>query len=262
MVIRTIVVDDLPLAREGICLRLRGHQDFKVIGEAGSGSEALELITRLTPDLVFLDVQMPDLDGFEVLERASRTHLPAVIFVTAHDRYAVRAFETHALHFLLKPITEKLFQESLDRARRELSRENEREDGTRRLAALFDSRRPTGSPDLPDAASDQPGYLLRLVVRDRDRFLLLKADEIEWIESARNYARVHARDRTFMVRMTMNELEGRLDPRHFARVHRATIVNINQVDEIRASTDDDLRVNLKTGVSVRLSRRYRGTLIP
>ena len=232
-----------------------------IVGEAGSGNEAVDMITGLMPDLVFLDVQMPDLDGFEILEHAGRVHLPAVIFVTAHDRYAVKAFETHALHFLLKPVTQGPFQQSLDRARREVSQDNEREDGTRRLAALFESRGRGGSVDFADKSNEKSAYLLRLVVKDRNRFLLLRADEIEWIESARNYGELHARGRTFMVRMTMNELEERLDPHHFARIHRSTIVNINEVDEIRASASDDLDVRLKAGVSLRLSRRYRDRLL-
>src|SRR5262245_49324366 len=191
--IRTVIADDEPLAREGVKVRLAQEPDIDVVGEATDGLTAVELIKRLTPDLVFLDVQMPGADGFDVLDQIAPVHLPIVIFVTAYDQYALKAFEANALDYLLKPYTKERFEQALNRARRELEIDEERAN----LVRLLESRQ----------TSPAGRAIRRFTVRDRDRYLLIKDDEIDWVESAANYVKLHARGRAFMLRMTMTEME-------------------------------------------------------
>jgi two-component system LytT family response regulator len=256
--IRTLIVDDVAVARDGLRARLRHEDDIDIVGEAATGPSAVDAINQLNPDLVFLDIEMPGLDGFQVLERAEPDRVPAIIFVTAHDRYAVRAFAAHALHFLMKPISAPRFQEALHRARRELVDERHRQDVIRRFIAMVDGRTTPAAPDRLDSKSP----IRRLVVRDRDRFVLLKAEDVDWIESAGNYAQVHARGQTLMLRMTMSQLEEMLDPECFTRIHRSTIVNVDRVREIRTPGPEDFEVVLEDGALLRMSKRYRTRLIP
>jgi two-component system LytT family response regulator len=250
--IRTLIVDDEPLAREGIRIRLQEEPGFEIVGEAVDGPSAIQAIEQLVPDLVFLDVEMPGMNGFEVLERAGATHLPLVIFVTAYDEYALRAFDIHALDYLLKPFTTARFRDAMRRARSEIQR---RADGTyQNVAHILDHHR-------EQSGETNGRYLFRFAVRERDRFLLLKASEVEWIDSAGNYARLHARGASFLVRMTMSELERKLDPRHFARTHRTTIVNLDRVREIAPGSHGDFDVVLNNGQTVKLSRNYRDRLL-
>jgi len=291
-VIRVLVVDDEPLAREGIKVRLEREPDVELVGEAMDGPEAVSAILSLRPDLVFLDVQMPGMDGFEVVERVAEVHLPVIVFATAYDEYALRAFEVHALDYLLKPVTARRFEEALRRARSEVARGAERETH-RRLVQLLDAWRAAAGAggnggngdaggsiaELPSAAGAAVGagdppplglapagssspYLTRLVVRDGERFLLLRSEEVDWVESAANYVRVHARGASFLVRITMTELERRLDPARFTRIHRSTIVNTDRIREIRPEWHGDFDVVLTNGKSLRLSRSYRDRLLP
>src|SRR6185503_7693315 len=216
--IRTVTVDDEPLARDAIRLRLQDEPDIEVVGEAATGREAVALIGETLPDLVFLDVQMPGMDGFEVLDRVSQTWLPIVVFVTAHDRYALKAFETHALDYLLKPFTATRFHEAIDRARLEVARAGDHETSQRLIELLEDRRRARQRDGEP--------YLTRLAVKHSQRMVLVKVDDIDWIESSGNYAHLHTPAANYVVRMTMGELERRLDPARFARIHRSTIVQV------------------------------------
>jgi two-component system LytT family response regulator len=237
---KTLIVDDAPLVREGIRLLLEREPDVEVIGEAADGTEAVSAIIRLRPDLMFLDVQMPSLDGFEVLERTAGCAIGAVIFVTAYDDYALRAFEANAVGYLLKPITPKLFQTALNRARQLLSSAH----------SSSDTAKP-GRKALP-----------RLVVKDQGRFVLLKPEDVDWISSAGDYVELHTRGRSFLIRKTISELEETLDAGTFARVHRTTIVNLDRVQEINALPQGDFNVRLVDGTIVRLSRNYRDRLLP
>lgn len=271
--IRTLIVDDEPLARQGIRLRLELEADMAIVGEADDGPSAVEAIRSLRPDLVFLDVQMPGFSGFEVLEQASADHLPMVVFVTAHDSHALKAFEVHALDYLLKPYTESRFQEALNRARGELARPDESV-RHERLAALLDALSRPSTDSLSDPRTDAlsgpstnapaagPGWLRRFTVRDRDRILLVRADEVEVLEAAGNYVQLTSRGATHLVRQTLAELEARLDPAMFIRIHRSTIVNLEQVREIRPDTHGDADVLLRSGAVHRLSRAYRSRLLP
>jgi two-component system, LytTR family, response regulator len=262
--IRTLIVDDEPLARQGIRARLRKDLDVEVIGEAGDGPSAARAIKTLKPDLVFLDIQMPGCSGFDVLERTSTAHLAVVIFVTAYDRYAVRAFETHALDYLLKPIDGKRFRDAVERARRELAKEEALRLRHQRTTALLDEQRePADRPAASVcAAGGKPAVLQRLAVRDGDRFILLKADEIEWVQASANYVEVHARGRSYLLRVTMNELERKLDRPRFVRIHRSIIVNADRIQEIRPYSHGDFEVWLANGAALPLSRRYRARLLP
>lgn len=256
--IRTLVVDDEPLARQGLRLRLRKHDDVDVVGEAADGPAAVEAIRALRPDLVLLDVQMPGLDGFEVLDRVGADGLPMVVFVTAHDAHALRAFEVHAVDYLLKPFSEERLAEALRRAREELARTQEFPE-RRRLGELLGALELMKAGQPPEG---RPAYTKRFTVRDRDRILLVRTDELEAVEAAGNYVQLVARGGRFLLRATLAEVEAQLDPGRFARIHRSTIVNIDHVREIRPEPHGDADVVMGNGATYRLSRAYRGRLLP
>ena len=251
--IRTLVVDDEPLARRGLRLRLSREEDFEVVGEAEDGPSAAAAILALKPDLVFLDVQMPGFDGFDVLSRAATAHLPGVVFVTAYDKYALRAFAVHALDYLLKPIAHRRFQETLRHVRNQFENHGHGE-SAERLRAMLDARD-------SEREGGQGALAHRLTVRHGERFILLKVADIDWIEADANYLKLHAAGRTFQVRMTMAEVERQLDPRRFGRIHRSAIVNLDRVTAIEPEWHGEYRVSLSTGVELRLSRSYRDRLL-
>ncbi len=238
MAIRTILVDDEPLAREKLRGFLESEPDFEVIAECRDGAEALSTIESEKPDLVFLDVQMPELDGFEVLDRLGREHLPTVIFVTAYDQYALRAFEVHAVDYLLKPFDRERFRSALARAREQQKAAENRE----KLRALLDER-----AKYPD----------RMEVKTSGRVVLLRVEEIDWIDAAGNYVKIHAGGESLTMRETMGRIEQRLDPRLFMRIHRSTIVNIERIRELQQQFHGDYLVVLKNGQRLTLSRSYR-----
>jgi two-component system, LytTR family, response regulator len=255
-VIRTLIVDDEPLAREGILVRLGGHRDIEIVGEAADGHAAVEKIEALKPDLVFLDVQMPGLDGFQVLERISRDILPMVVFVTAHDVHALRAFEIHAMDYLLKPFSAERFEESLRRAREEL-RKTEEFPERRRLAELVEALEAARA-----GLETGPRYASRIAVRDRDRIYLVPASEVIAVEAAGNYVQIVTRGGKYLLRSTLAEMERDLDPARFARIHRSTIVNADHVREIRSEPHGDCDVHLDGRFVYRMSRAYRKRLLP
>src|SRR5438093_4190291 len=258
--IKALIIDDEALARDAIRLRLRDEPDIEVVGETADGADAVELVRTLQPDLVFLDVQMPVLDGFEVVERVASDHLPIVVFVTAHDRYALKAFETHALDYLLKPFTASRFHAALDRARLEVARAGDHETH-QRLVELLDERRQARERPSGRVAAAGEGYLARLAVKHNERIVLVKVADIDWIESSANYVHLHARGVSYAVRMTMGELERRLDPDRFARIHRSTIVQIDRIAEIVAAWHGDFDVTLHDGTVLRLTRNYRDRVL-
>jgi two-component system LytT family response regulator len=243
--IRTLIVDDVELARESIRIRLEEHKDFEVVGEAANAQEALSLVHDLSPDLVFLDIEMPGSDAFQLLQDLEPAQIPGLIFVTAHDQYAVQAFNSDALHYLLKPINDDQFEEAIRRARVEIEEEK-------------DGKRP--SRGLRTAEHKSP-YWSRLVIKDRDRFVLLKTDEIHWIGSASNYAEIHVGERSHLLRMPISDLELRLDPSRLARISRSTIVHVDQIRDIKTLWHGDFEVVLKDGTALRMSRRYRNRLL-
>jgi two-component system LytT family response regulator len=277
-VIRTVVVVDEPLAREGLRVRLAREEDIDIVGEAADGPSAVDAILTFRPDLVFLDVQIPGFDGFDVVARTASTYLPTIVFVTAYDRYALKAFEVHALDYLLKPIAHRRFQEALRRARRELGRRDRETTGTSvsdfdqdevlsavadRLRRLLDAREASlAGPGLRDVAqTESPRYAMRFTVRDGERYVLLRVSDVDWAEASANYVRLHVGPRTYQMRMTMGDLERQLDPAQFTRIHRSAIVNLDRVREIRPEWHGEYEVALVTGATLRLSRGYRDRLL-
>ncbi len=245
MAIKTIIVDDEPLAREKLRGFLEKESDVEIIGECRDGREALEAIESEKPDLVFLDVQMPEMDGFEVLENLDPEALPTVIFVTAYDQYAIKAFDVHAVDYLLKPFDRERLGKAMERARSEHER-RQAGDARRQLLAL-----------LQDVETRREKYPARLVIKTSGRVVFLKVDEIDWVDAAGNYVRVHAGAESHMLRETMGRLEERLDPERFLRIHRSTIVNVEGIRELQQQFHGDYLVVLKNGQRLTLSRSYR-----
>jgi two-component system LytT family response regulator len=245
--IRTLIVDDEPLARARIRALLQGEPDLTVVGECGDGGDAVAVLRAQQPDLVFLDVQMPVLDGFGVVEAIGPERLPALIFVTAHDRYALRAFEVHALDYLLKPFDRERFRQAVARARDRLAR-TDREAAGRQLLALLEEVR---------AARQAPQ---RLVIKEDGRVFFIRLDDVDWIEAAGNYVRLHVGGAVHLLRETMTALEGRLPGEKFLRIHRSTIVQIDRIRELEPWFHGDYRVQLRDGTALTLSRGYRQKL--
>jgi len=260
--IRTIVVDDEPEAREGLTTLLRRDAEIAIVAECGTGREAVAAVERERPDLAFLDIQMPELDGLEVARAVGPERLPIVVFVTAYHDYALRAFEAHALDYLLKPFSDARFADALGRAKALVRQRRAGEIG-QRLAALFGA--PADPPAAPDAepsplAPAPPGapqYLERIMVRTARRVSFVRVDEIDWIEADSYYAKLHVAGRTHLIRETMQQLETRLDPRRFVRVHRSAIVNVDRVQTLHPYLDGKHVVTLRGGARVTLSRSRR-----
>jgi len=249
--IRALIVDDEPLAREGILMRLKQAPDVEVIGECGNGREAVTVIRREVPDLVFLDIQMPRLDGFGVVEAVGVKHMPHVIFVTAYDEHALRAFEVSALDYLLKPIDGKRFFEALERARDRIHGKN--------LEAISAQLH-----KMMAALQAERKYLERLSIKSTGksggRITFLGVDEIDWIGAADNYVQVHAGRESHLLHATMSSLENRLDPNKFLRIHRSTIVNVERIKELHPMFHGEYQVVLKDGTQLTSGRGYRGNL--
>ncbi len=226
--IRTLIVDDEPLARSNLAVLLRADPEIGVVGECGSGEEALGEIRVANPDLLFLDVQMPECDGFDVLELLGRNLPLAIVFVTAYDQYALRAFEAGALDYLLKPFDNARFELALSRAKHRI-----------RLGR------------------DRAPKLERVVIKTAGQISFVKISEIDWIEAADYYACLHVGARSHLLRRSLSDLEEDLDPNAFCRVHRSSIVNLERVRGLKLTPDGEYEVLLDTGTSVRLSRRYR-----
>ena len=247
--IRVLIVDDEPVARRGLRNQLRKAEDVEVIGEAGNGRDAVETIIQTRPDLVFLDVQMPLLDGFRVIESLSGDDLPpAIVFVTAFDEHAIRAFEINALDYLLKPVDPKRLQKTLQRAREQI-RNKHTDDRDQKLFAL-----------LRDLQSRKTDYLQRFVVRKAGRIIFLDTSEIEWVSSEGNYVQLHSKGKSHLLRETMDGLEARLDPREFIRIRRSTIVRTEVVKELQPLFNSEYTLVLKDGTKLQSSRRYRKNL--
>ena len=245
--LRTVIVDDEPLARERLASLLSAEQDIEVIAQCRDGEEAVTAIDQHSPDLVFLDVQMPGLNGFEVIDAVGAEKMPLVIFVTAYDQHALRAFQVRALDYLLKPFDRERFVEALQRARTHIQRDETGDLGRRLLALVKDLRR------------DQP-KTDRLVVKSGGRLFFLRTDEIDWVEAAGNYVRLHVGQTSHLLRETMNAIEGRLDPEKFFRIHRSRIVNMERIQEMQPWLNGEYAVVLRTGTRLTLSRGYREKL--
>jgi two-component system LytT family response regulator len=244
MKIRTLIIDDESLARERVKRFLRDDPDIQVIGECSDGKEAIAAIKREKPDLVFLDIQMPEKNGFEVIKALSADVMPTVIFVTAYDQYALQAFDVHALDYLLKPFTRERLHRAIARAREHIEHKNLGNLDERLMSLIADLR-------------SEKKHLERLVVKSIGRVFFLKVDEIDWIEAAGNYVKLHVGRDGHMIRETMNGIEAKLDPDKFLRIHRSTVVNIDRIKELHPLFSGDYAVILRNGTELALSRNYR-----
>jgi two-component system LytT family response regulator len=260
MQIRTLIVDDEPLARRGLVLRLARHADIEIVAEAGNGREAFFAIAEHQPALMFLDVQMPGVDGFELLRAVPAAQLPLTIFVTAYDQYAMKAFEANALDYLLKPIDDERLDAAVERVRRGLIA-RDADVHCARLLRLLGSM--SGRPELTldqallESGDAAAGADERLAIKDAGRILRVPVNDILWIDAAGDYMCVHTPAETHVLRATMRELEGRLDPRRFQRIHRSTIVNVARVKELRSHLNGEYFLILDSGQQLKLSRSYK-----
>jgi two-component system, LytTR family, response regulator len=245
--VRVLVADDEPLARERLKLLLAREDWVELVAECPNGSDTIASIEKLQPDLVFLDVQMPGATGFEVIEAVGPERMPLVVFVTAFDQYALRAFDVHALDYLLKPFDRDRFDQALGRARQQLERRSNG-DLERRLLQLVEDLKPSAQ------------RLERFVIKSGGRVFFVRAEEIDWIEAAGNYVKLHVGDEGHLFRETMNALEAQLDSQTFFRIHRCHIVNIERIKELQPWFNGEYVVFLKNGTRLTLSRGYREKL--
>ena len=244
MAIRAVIADDMLLARKRLRRHLEEEPDVEIVGEAAGGQEAIDAIRELKPDLLFLDVQMPEIGGFDVLEAVGPDAVPAVIFVTAYDQFALRAFEVHALDYLLKPFDAERLSEALGRAKRVISR-SAGEGAAGRLRSLL--------TDLGTGAR----HPRRLVIKADGRMVFLPVEDIEYVEAAGNYLRIVTAGGAHMIRDKISDMEQRLDPASFARIHRSTIVNLDRIKEMQPLFNGDQTVILRGGRKLTMSRTYR-----
>ncbi len=242
---RVLIIDDEPLARSGVVHRLRQFKDVEIVGECGDGVSAVERILERSPDVVFLDIQMPDMDGFEVLHALPKESLPAVIFLTAYEQHVLRAFDVHALHYLLKPVDDMRFAEAVSRARNLVDSEL-RADMAQRVMKMLD-----GTSNI---------FASRLTVRTGSRIQIVTAEDIEWIGAAGDYVELHVNGCSFLLRETMTSLAQRLDPAKFIRIHRSRIVRSTGIVELRAIENREFTVKLSDGSEHRSSRTYADRL--
>ena len=262
--IRAIIVDDEPLARRGLELRLRDLKDFEIVAQCANGREAIEAVAAHAPDLMFLDIEMPGIDGFEVLRRVPQTSMPMVVFVTAFDRYAIDAFDAHALDYLLKPLVDERLERTLEHVREHFAQRNSVKHREQLVALLA---RVTGAGQL-DAdeliARGTAGMPRRfpemLPIRLGRETVRLPVAAIEWVDAAGDYMCVHAEGRTHVVRATMKQFEERLDPADFQRIHRSTIVNVRRIRKLKPHTNGEYFLTLDGGHELKLSRSYRDRL--
>lgn len=247
-------MDDEPLARRNIRLLLEQDPQIEILEECRDGREAVKAINTLSPDLIFLDIQMPEVDGFDVLARVGPEKIQAIIFVTAFDQYALKAFDVHALDYLLKPFDDDRFANALRRAKSQIeAREIDRL--SKRLLALLEERQ-----NERTSAVSRKDYLTRLMIKVSGRVVLLKVGEIDFIEADGNYAKLHVGRKSHLLREKMHDLEGQLDPAKFVRIHRSTIVNVDRIKEMHPHFNGDYIVVLEDGRQLRLSRSRRESL--
>jgi len=252
--IKTLIVDDEPLARRNLRLLLAKDPQIEVLDECRNGREAVKAINGLSPDLIFLDIQMPEMDGFDVVAQVGPEQIQAIIFVTAFDQYALKAFDVHALDYLLKPFDDERFAHALARAKAQIeAREINRL--SKRLLALLEERESERK-----APAQQSSYLTRVMIKAAGRVVLLKVDDIDFIEADGNYAKLHVARKAHLLREKMNDLEGKLDPERFVRIHRSVIVNLDRIKEMHPHFNGDYIVVLEDGRQLRLSRTRREQL--
>lgn len=248
--IRCLIVDDEPAARGALRSLLEPEPDIEIAGELADGETALKFLRKSATDLLFLDIQMPEMDGFEVLRRLDGSHIPVIIFVTAYDQYALRAFDSEAVDYLLKPYSDERFHQALARARRQVR--------SGRIGSVSEQlRRLLHRTSVPEPAGD---YRSRLLIKHDGRITILPLAEVDWLEADGDMVKVHAGTRTFPVRETMKELESQIDPGRFVRIHRSTIISVDRIKELQPYFKGDYVVVLRDGTNLKLSRRFKSDL--
>jgi len=260
MTIRTILVDDEPLATQGLQLRLQAFDDVEVVGTAANGREAIRQIKTHKPDLVFLDIQMPGFDGFSVIQGLMDVDPPLFVFVTAFSEHALRAFDAQAVDYLMKPVDEDRLAATMDRVRQRLTEKRSAEESERLKEALAEHA-PEAAEELADSTPDNapaPGRYEKMInIKDQGQIFRVDVDTIERIDAAGDYMCIQTGDNTLILRETMKDLEKRLDPRRFQRVHRSTIVNLDLVRQVKPHTNGECFLVLDSGAQVKVSRSYR-----
>ena len=246
--ITALVVDDEALARKFVRRMLERHPLVEIVGECRNGKETVAAITEKKPDLVFLDVQMPEMDGFMTLETLGAEALPQVVFVTAYEQYAIRAFESAALDYLLKPFDQPRFDKSMSRVYEKFADRKQARTEQKQIAALLET------------VAEKPNFLERLVVKTGGRIIFLKTSEIDWIQADDQYAHLHTGNKSHLVRQTLGALEAQLDPRKFIRIHRSAIVNVERIKELQPMFTGEHTVVLENGTKLTLSRSYKNKL--
>ncbi len=260
MTIRTILVDDEPLAIQGLQLRLQPHEDVEIVDTCSNGREAIRSIKTHKPDLVFLDIQMPGFDGFSVIQGLMEVEPPLFVFVTAYSDHAIRAFEAQAVDYLMKPVDESRLADTLDRVRQRLAEKRGVEEVDRLkevLAEVAPEAMETVEAGAPDEGHAANRYEKLINIKDRGQIFRVDVDSIEKIDAAGDYMCIYTGDNTLILRETMKDLEKRLDPRRFQRVHRSTIVNLDQVRQVKPHTNGECFLVLDSGAQVKVSRSYR-----
>jgi two-component system, LytTR family, response regulator len=250
--IRTLIVDDEPLARRNLRVLLEKDPQIEVLDECRNGREAIKAINNLGPDLIFLDIQMPEMDGFDVLAHVGPDQIQAIIFVTAFDQYALKAFDVHALDYLLKPFDDERFARALEHAKSQIAA-REINKLSKRLFALLEER----ESERKESIQNQPDYLTRLMIKASNRVVLVRVEDIDFIEADGNYAKLHVGRKAHLLREKMHDLEERLDPAKFVRIHRSIIVNLDRIKEMQPHFNGDYIVVLADGQQLRLSRTRR-----
>lgn len=260
--LRALIVDDEELARRGLEIRLADYADIEICGQARNGREALVAVREQEPDLMFLDVQMPGMDGFEVLRKLSGSRMPEVIFVTAYDEFALKAFEANALDYLLKPINDERLREAIERARKHADEKHAEEHRNKLLKFVCEltGRELTLESALDAANDERQAYPKRIAIRDGAETQCVDVEAIDWIDAAGDYMCVHSAGDTFVLRGTMKHLEGVLDPETFVRVHRSAIVNRHRVTAMRPHRNGEYFLQLGDAAQLKLSRKYKGNL--
>ena len=258
--IRTLIVDDESPARRGLKLRLEKHSDIEILEECKNGREALAAIERHSPDLVFLDIQMPGIDGFEVIRQVQADNMPLIVFVTAFDQYAVDAFEIHAVDYVLKPIEDERLTTAIDRVRHHLQQRGENNQKKRLMDLITNI---TGEPAenidqmLANGNISSKSYPEKIAIKDRGETTLIPAKDIAWVDAAGDYMCLHTSEAVHVLRSTMKDLEEKLNPNNFQRVHRSTIVNLDMIEKVCSHINGEYYLVLNGGSRLKMSRSYR-----
>lgn len=246
--IKVLIVDDEPMARQFIRHLLKTDSEIEIVGEARNGKIAAEFITENKPDLVFLDIQMPELDGFSMLAQLAKENLPAIIFTTAFEEYAIRSFEFHALDYLLKPFDEDRFNKAVDYAKKRLLDRNERKQENEQIEALIKN------------VGEKNRYLERLLIKQNGRLVYIKTDEIELVKSDDKYVLIYAAGKQYLVRQTLGAMKNELDPNKFVQVHRSAIINIEKIKELESTPSGDYTIVLENNLKISVSRSFKDDL--